>query len=300
MPAIGARVARGRAVPTLDHEALVELFRARPALAVELLRVVDELELEHVTARIGSIDLSQATPPEFRCDALVELFDPARPDAPVTAIVVEIQRTPDPDKRRSWPVYVTVAAARLGCPVKLLVVTSDAAVGRWAAQPIELGHPGFVLRPIVLGFDRVPRIVDLGAARVLPELAVLSALAHRDAETAEVAWLAISDMPDDQQRLYWDLILTALPDAARTVLESTMLKHYEYQSDFARKYHGEGLQEGRQEGSIKMVRKFLVEKFGPLEPDIEARLASANDEELDELPKRILHAISLDDVFRRS
>lgn len=274
----------------------MELFRTRPALAVALLRALNELDLEGVTARIGSIDLSQAAPPEFRCDALVELFDASDSDVRVAAIVVEVQRTPDPDKRRSWPVYVTVAAARLDCPVKLLVVASDAAVGRWAAQPIELGHPGFVLRPIVLGFDRVPRVTDLEAARGLPELAVLSALAHRDPETAEVALLGISDMPDDQQRLYWDLILSALPATARTILESTMLKHYEYQSDFARKYYGEGLEAGR----LALVRELLVVKFGPLDPDIELRITKASHDELGEIAKRVLHATSLDAVFRRS
>jgi hypothetical protein len=79
-----------------------------------------------------------------------------------------------------------------------------------------------------------------------------------------------------------------------------MLKHYEYQSDFARKYYGEGKEEGRQEGRTDLVRDLLVDKFGPLEPDIEARVASASDEELGEIGKRILHATSLDDVFHRS
>jgi hypothetical protein len=82
-----------------------------------------------------------------------------------------------------------------------------------------------------------------------------------------------------------------------------MLKHYEYQSDFARKYYGEGRQEGLQEGrqkQIDLVRDLVVEKFGPIEPDIEARVASASDEELTEIAKRVLRATSIDAVFRRS
>ncbi len=38
----------------------------------------------------------------------------------------------------------------------------------------------------------------------------------------------------------------ALPEAIRRILEARM-QGYEYQSDFARKYYGQGREEGRQE-----------------------------------------------------
>jgi hypothetical protein len=41
----------------------------------------------------------------------------------------------------------------LGRAALLLVVALDASVARWCAQPIELGHPGFMLRPLVAGRD---------------------------------------------------------------------------------------------------------------------------------------------------
>jgi flagellar biosynthesis/type III secretory pathway protein FliH len=51
----------------------------------------------------------------------------------------------------------------------------------------------------------------------------------------------------DQARLYLDVIMMALPPAIRQILEARM-QHYEYQSDFARKYYGQGREEGRQQG----------------------------------------------------
>jgi len=101
--------------------------------------------------------------------------------------------------------------------------------------------------PDVIGFDDVPRVRDRVAASRLPELAVLSAMAHPELEIAEIAIEAISGLPEDQARLYFDVIVDALPAAIRQLLEARV-QHYEYQSDFARKYFDQGLEQGRQDG----------------------------------------------------
>jgi hypothetical protein len=64
-----------------------------------------------------------------------------------------------------WPVYVVNTRARLRCPVALLVVCPDAGIAAWCAAPMETGHQGFVLRPLVLGPDRVPVVTDVDLAR---------------------------------------------------------------------------------------------------------------------------------------
>ena len=43
-------------------------------------------------------------------------------DTPRFAIVVEVQLSPDEEKRYTWPVYITHMRARLRCPTVLLVV----------------------------------------------------------------------------------------------------------------------------------------------------------------------------------
>ena len=56
-----------------------------------------------------------------------------------------------------------------------------------AAGP--LGHPGFELRPIVIGPGDIPRIIDAGEARRAPYRAILSALVHaKDAGAEHECW----------------------------------------------------------------------------------------------------------------
>src|SRR6185369_2814652 len=119
------------------------------------------------------------------------------------------------------------------------VVAPDPLLAAWCAEPIEIGVPGFVLRPPVLRRTAVPVVTDLGEAARRPELGVLSALAH--GETEEGATIAAAVLPailgldDDMVRLYYDLVYNSLNEAARRALEALM-KGYEYQSDFAKKY----------------------------------------------------------------
>jgi hypothetical protein len=230
---------------SFQHEILVELFRGNGQLAAELLRTCAGIAVNHARVELGSIDLSQVAPTEYRADAVAILHD--RDDRPVTGVIVEVQRQIKRDKRLTWPVYVTTLRAKLDCAAVLLVVAPDPEVAAWARQPIELGHPGFRLMPVVIGFDDVPWVRDRAAALRLPELAMLSVMAHPELEIAEVAIEAISQLPADQSRLYLDVIMMVLPAAIRQILEARM-QGYEYQSDFARKYYGQGLEQGRQEG----------------------------------------------------
>jgi hypothetical protein len=67
-------------------------------------------------------------------------------------------------------------------------------------------HPGFRLTPLVIGFADVPHVRDRAAASQLPQLAVLSVMAHPELEIAEIAIEAISHLPEDRIRLYLDVI----------------------------------------------------------------------------------------------
>ncbi len=90
-------------------------------------------------------------------------------------VVVEVQLSRDPDKRRSWPVYVATLRARLRCPTELLVVCPDRAVAGYCAAPITLGLGRPALIPMVLGPELVPVVTD---GELPVELVVLSAIAH--------------------------------------------------------------------------------------------------------------------------
>jgi hypothetical protein len=269
-------------VPSFDHELLVELFRDCGALAVELLRACAGIAVEHARIDVRSIDLSQIAPTEYRADAVVVLYDCA--DRATLGVIVEVQCQEDSDKRWTWPVYVTALRARFGCPVVLLVLTPDARVAAWARHPIESGHPGFRLVPIVLGFEDVPRIRDRTAALQLPELATLSVLAHPELEIAEAAIEAIALLSEDRARLYLDAIMDALPANVRRRLEARMMKGYEYKSDFARKYYGQGredgLEKGREDGLRAAVVAVARAKLGQLSDADLAAIEAVSDQRI--------------------
>jgi hypothetical protein len=138
----------------------------------------------------------------------------------------------------------------------LLIVAPSATTARWCAAPIDLGRPGFVLRPLVLGPDTVAIVTDPEEASLTPELALLSVIAHcrgdHGREIALAVIAAAASLDDDRARLYADLALASVPGAIRKALEEMMDSgKYQYQSAYARKYVAQGKAEGRAEGKAE-------------------------------------------------
>lgn len=103
-------------------------------------------------------------------------------------------------------------------------MSPDPATAAWCANPIPLGHPGFVLTPLVVGPDQAPVIIDEARANESPELAVLSAIAHGthpDRDKILHALLSALDVIDstDPQRAapYADVVLAALPKPPHSI-----------------------------------------------------------------------------------
>ncbi|XXY53346.1 hypothetical protein WME91_19640 [Sorangium sp. So ce269] len=239
-------------MPSVTHEALVELFKNRPTLAAEMLHDALGQPIPAFTeARVESSDLAEIVPSDRRADVIVVLLV-SEQQRPAMAIVVEVQLGVDADKPYVWPVYVSQTRARHRCPTWLLAVTVDAEIARWCARPIEMGHPGLTLTPLVLGPAGVPVVTDAEQARAAPEVVVLSAMAHGQEEVGEaigVAFLgAAAGLDEERRSVYWDLVLSSLNEAARRTLEAMMKSGYEFQSEFARSYVAKGVEKGRKEG----------------------------------------------------
>jgi hypothetical protein len=77
--------------------------------------------------------------------------------------------------------------------------------------------------------------------------------------------------------------------------------NYTYQSDFAKKYVAQGIEEGRKEGIElgyrAVLRTQLEQRFGELPADALARLDEADADTLDVWVRRVLTAGSLADVL---
>ncbi len=288
-------------MPSLKHEALLMLLRSRPALAPELLSQAFGVELpHHDEVRIEPAELSKLEPAVYQADLVVAL---RKGGASVLAVVVEVQLRRDGQKRSSWPEYLTGLHARLGGPVYLLVVAPNASVARWCARPIALGHPGFVLQPLVLGPEGIPVVLDAEQAKSAPEIAVLSAVAHGKGEqavpVAVAALAAAAGLDDERARLYIDLVMASLGAAARRALEEMMQNgSYQYQSDFARKYVAQGRAEGRAEGRAQAVLTVLRARSIEVGSEAEQRILACTDiAELDAWIGRVATVQSVEDLF---
>lgn len=283
-------------MPSRLHEDLLRLFENRPTLAAELARDALHATLPPFTqARVDSSNLNDIRPAEYRADLVVLLLE----DHPVQGIVVEVQLARDEEKEYVWPAYVCNLRNRIRSPVCLLVMTVDESVARWARRPIELGGDN-QFKAWVLSPSGVPRITDEATAKQDPELAVLSAVAHgRDADTekavqiALAAEIALLDLDAERSTLYRDILSEALSEAARRALQSMNPAKYEYRSEFAKRYFGQGLAEGRAE----LILKQLTLRFGELPESARSAIHGAQIEDLDRIGERLLTAASLEEVL---
>jgi flagellar biosynthesis/type III secretory pathway protein FliH len=215
---------------------------------------------------------------------------------PVLGVVVEIQRAIDERKRWSWPVYLAALRAQAKCSVALLVVCLDDETAAWAQQPIDLGF-GQAVQPFAVGPNALPSIREPETASRLPELAVLSAMTHGNDEpdgldTVLAAMVALARFDDERARFYLDLILARLNERVRRALEAMRMQKYEYQSEFAKKYYGQGKQEGFAEGLSlgKVEGKAEGEARGKAEGEAQAILAVLEARGL-EVPAKVRKAV---------
>jgi hypothetical protein len=125
-------------------------------------------------------------------------------------------------------------------------------------------------------------VTDPEEASRRPELGVLSAMAHGESEqgaTVAAAVLpAIRGLDDDRARFYYDLVYNSMNDAARRSLE-TMMKGYEYQSDFAKKYVAQGHAEGLTEATALNLLTVLRVRGIAVPDDVRERILAQKDPE---------------------
>ena len=140
-------------MPSISHEAPLELLRGDPRLAAVLLRGLGVPIPGGTDAAMAPSDLTASVPTELRADAVVML---SGADGTQLAVVVEIQLRYDDRKRFSWPSYLTQVRAAHRCPAVLLVICLNTATATRCRLPIVTGHPGFDLVPLVIDSLTIP------------------------------------------------------------------------------------------------------------------------------------------------
>jgi hypothetical protein len=257
-------------MPSLEHNALIEMFRETPELAARLLAQILRAPVPpHRSVAVVEAALDQLLPTEYRADLVLELRDAV--NKLLLAIVLEVQLAEDGKKKFSWPVYVTVLRARKRCPACVLVIAPERGVATWAAKPIQLClelDDGSV-KPWVLGPEQLPRVTDAGLAAQEPELSVLSARAHGNEPDGLPVVLAalggLGGLDPKMAAVYFQLIYDALREPMRSALEALIMANQQFEDvtwpPFAQQLidRGEaaGLQKGMEKGMHRAKREVV-------------------------------------------
>lgn len=294
-------------MPSVLHDALLMLFRNRPSLAQELLGPA--LGLAELPVQVGDPDLTHLRSKELRVDLVLTFGAP-----PVFSLGFEVQRRIDPRKLYSFPAYIVQARERGRHGAALVVLTPSERVAAWARQPIPMGHPGFVLTPLVLGPSDIPAVIDPDEAVRCPELAVLSALIHGrkpiGPQVARAAMLGCASLETNRAMVYHDLVLSALPALARAALEAIVDSEYQFRSEFylkrmrkdieqgREKGREQGLEEGRNAGLIEAILTVLQNRGVRVDRATRATLRATTDHDtLQRCLVRALSASRAKDIF---
>lgn len=113
---------------------------------------------------------------------------------------------------------------------------------------------------------------------------------------------ALKDLSEEKAGFYHDIMLNSLNEVARLALEE-MMKGYVYQSDFAKKYYGQGRSEGRSEGRVEEAARALLTVLRlrgiPLSEEERTHILNQKDPSVLELwHERAVVASSLAEVFQ--
>ncbi|MFN3199411.1 MAG: hypothetical protein ACE366_13490 [Bradymonadia bacterium] len=178
-------------------------------------------------------------------------------------------------------------------PAAVLVFTPSQAVADWAAEPVKMGF-GQTYCPIVVGPDGIPRIEAPDVAIQVPQLALLSALAHGNRKHSrpvlEACIESWASLDEGQVTDYHDLLLMQLNAAVRKVLH-TMLKERK------RAYLSDTFNDLVDQGKRQTLLKLAQLKFGELTAEQETRVRQADGEMLERWTESILTAETADDLF---
>lgn len=307
-------------MPSSHHQGLVAAFADDPRLAFDLVRSVFGLELpelERVYDRRSELDRFApcfGDTGELRPDLALSGEAPkSRPEAALrgAAMIIEVQKKPDPVKRwRLW-VYWALLAERLKLSTAVLCVPMSDSVSRWARS---LGALEIPAREALLVLDRqnMPRVTERETARRRPAMALLSALIHGPAGDIEVVRVAFSvnlGLEDDRRWRYTSAILSVVPKSEQEALKRSLTVEERYELSEAERnsiaYHdgrAEGMQEGmmeaRLEGLVELVLTVLELRAIPLDAEAEARIRGCEDPgQLERWVERAKGAESLAAVF---
>ena len=214
------------------------------------------------------------------------------------AVVVEVQTSrPNHKRKLTWPCYVTSAREVHNCKAYLLVVAAGRDALAASERVIEIGQPGFDLRPFVTGRDRMP---PPGGPFFGPELTMLHILTGTlDLSIHEArmfALVSIAEAKPDRYRRYVHLIRIFTPRHVRQELEQLMEDLFK--DPFIDRFLEEGKQEGRTDSATRVLLTILAARGIAIPEQARARIAECADpNQLESWATRAATSTTADEVF---
>jgi hypothetical protein len=290
-------------MPTGEHESPIALAKLDPGLVTWLLANLFEVKIpDYHHARAQPTDVRVLVPRTYHADGMVLFCDAI--DAPVLAVVLEVQRRWDRSKRWTWKLYVAQLEAELMTSAALLVYCPDPAVARRYRGLFEFEGFSLPLRPFIFTPQQVPLVVDADVARANPALAVFSAICHGGDGEVDAVFPALAEalqsLGPKKAILYHDVVLAGLPQASRVRWEAYMSTTVgsRYHSELFRELDARGQAKGRAEGEASAVLTVLDARGVDVPEAIRDRiLACADLDQLDTWLRRAVTATTADEVI---
>lgn len=279
-------------MPSSWHDAIVQMIRAEPGLALQIARDWGGADLPvGLASRLESPAFNDRLSADFAADVVVSAGPASQPSH---ALIVEPQQQETAEKLAQWPRYTAAAWLMLRCPVHVLVICRRRATADFYDRPIPTTLPGWTLRPAVIGPAQVPAITDPSVMAESPWLAALSVAVHglrREVAGAFAAGLA--QLPPDQGSAYYETAYCLSGPQIRGILEEIMTTtKWLVSSPFAKEHFGRGVAEGKAEGKAEgeadAIVLVLQARGLPVTAEQQARITGCTD--LDQLSRWVARA----------
>ncbi|MEU8889577.1 hypothetical protein [Streptomyces sp. NPDC048442] len=289
------------------HESLHKVFQRDTGLLIDALQELLGVPFPaYEKIAPVSVDLTEIEAIERRADTILRI-DTKRASY---FVILESQGRPAQRKRRSWAYYLAYLLDKYSdcnCQPILLVLCHDRATARWAAKPIEFGLPGLpslLVRPLVLGPDNVPVIIEPQQVRSNVPLAVFSAITHGNDPDVAVILRSLADALDEldpnEAVIYAEYVEAGLADASaqqtwRKLMDTLNIF---FRSEAARRTREEGREEGQALERARTVCTILERRGLELSLEARERIAACSDLALlDRWLDRAWTAARADEIF---
>jgi hypothetical protein len=283
-------------MPSIRHEAVVEVLRNEPDLLVLLLGRLGLRLPSGAFPILADSNLSSRDPGQLKTMLAdnVFLFQGLKSRI---AVIAEVQTgRPGHPRSLAWPAYVTNARAIYDCDAILFVIGLTASAVQGSLKGIRTGHPNFDLTPKVTGFGLLP---GPGGIAFGPELTVLSVMTGElDLSTHEGRMFALTSLApasEERRERYTRYIRAVVPRSTRK--ELTELMRTVIKDPFMDGLLAQGEAKGKAAEAARLLLRYLDSKFDVPDGRREQVIACIDTARLEAWFDQALTATTLDKVF---